>query len=676
MVNKRGFGIQDLGFRKVLVLFVLLTPDFWLLTTAFGQQPQAQSGQPMYPVNAKYVQGVGPGYWPTAGAGLLLNLAAGTAFCGNPPTLVPYAGGTLTLTASQTNYVYLDPTASCAPAFNTTGFVPGQIPIAKVVTGGSAITAITDARGWFTPVPVITDANGASVLAPLLDKGGERFNVKAYGAKGDGVTDDTASVNAALTAAATSGGIVYFPQGTYKISNTLTISDGVKVELAPGTINASVLPVFKMGNKTTLEGSGMRGATRIVTNLTNGAVIQSINPAIAYEGIAIRDLNIDNTSASNSGAIGIDFRGVGISEVRNVRIDHVEKAIHIGGDVNGGYYNHFYNVQIINAVIGVHFDTNANKNYWFGGSVQPFGTGGTGFLIDGGASNSLFSPDIENFTGGIGIDIATGGNAVYDPYLELGEIGIKLRSKNNTIWGGGAASSLGGVLIDDSALSAADKLTNLIQLRMTANSMAYGPFLGANEIDLTGSNNSTRVISLKSQGSNGVLFGFEAGSGYSGRAPAMLSKIQLMNADAVHTVWLQAPAAGNTTQTLSTGNGTIPLLENGQTWTAKQTFAKAIIGKVNVVTFSATPTFDASLGNTQKITLTDNVTSSTLSNAVAGEEINFIVCQDSAGSRSFAWPTNVLGGMTIGSTANKCNAQSFLFDGTNAYALSAGVTNM
>jgi hypothetical protein len=104
--------------------------------------------------------------------------------------------------------------------------------------------------------------------------------------------------------------------------------------------------------------------------------------------------------------------------------------------------------------------------------------------------------------------------------------------------------------------------------------------------------------------------------------------------------------------------------------------AKTIISGVNTVTFSATPTFDASLGNTQKITLTDNVTSSTLSNATAGQSINFLICQDATGSRTFVWPTNVLGGMTIGATLSKCSAQNFIFDGTNAYALSAGVTNI
>jgi hypothetical protein len=128
--------------------------------------------------------------------------------------------------------------------------------------------------------------------------------------------------------------------------------------------------------------------------------------------------------------------------------------------------------------------------------------------------------------------------------------------------------------------------------------------------------------------------------------------------------------------------GTQALLDYGVTAPGKFNFsggpvqAVATSTSVNVVTFSATPTFEASLGNTQKITLTGNVTSSTLSNAATGQQINFLICQDGTGGWTFVWPTNVKGGMTIGSDASKCNAQNFIFDGTNAYALSPGATNM
>jgi hypothetical protein len=109
--------------------------------------------------------GPGPGYLPTAGAGLTLNLVAGTAYCGNPPVPVVYAGGTLTMTDEATNYVYLNPAATCAPAKNTTGFSTGQIPIATVVAAGGVITSVIDQRTWFLPQPCTMNSAGAVTCA-------------------------------------------------------------------------------------------------------------------------------------------------------------------------------------------------------------------------------------------------------------------------------------------------------------------------------------------------------------------------------------------------------------------------------------------------------------------------------------------------------------------------------
>lgn len=48
----------------------------------------------------------------------------------------------------------------------------------------------------------------------------QRFNVRTYGATGNGVTDDTYGIQAAIDAAsAAGGGIVFFPEGTYSFSS-------------------------------------------------------------------------------------------------------------------------------------------------------------------------------------------------------------------------------------------------------------------------------------------------------------------------------------------------------------------------------------------------------------------------------------------------------------------------
>jgi len=75
-----------------------------------------------------------------------------------------------------------------------------------------------------------------AIVDRIVDEGGEVFNVKAFGAAGDGVTDDTAAIQATINAAATvetlptsdpnypyrrrgRGGIVFFPPGEYAIRN-------------------------------------------------------------------------------------------------------------------------------------------------------------------------------------------------------------------------------------------------------------------------------------------------------------------------------------------------------------------------------------------------------------------------------------------------------------------------
>jgi hypothetical protein len=90
------------------------------------------------------------------------------------------------------------------------------------------------------------------------------------------------------------------------------------------------------------------------------------------------------------------------------------------------------------------------------------------------------------------------------------------------------------------------------------------------------------------------------------------------------------------------------------------------LGTLTTVAFSATPTFDASTAASFKLTLTGNVTSSTLSNAVAGEPISFEICQDGTGGRTFVPPANVLNMGTIVNTASACSTQEFWFDGSNA----------
>lgn len=83
---------------------------------------------------------------------------------------------------------------------------------------------------------------------------------------------------------------------------------------------------------------------------------------------------------------------------------------------------------------------------------------------------------------------------------------------------------------------------------------------------------------------------------------------------------------------------------------------------VTNISYVATPVFDASVSSTFKITLTGNVTSSTLINVSAGQILYFIVCQDGAGAHTFVWPTNTVGAKTVDPTASACTTQTFIYD--------------
>lgn len=61
------------------------------------------------------------------------------------------------------------------------------------------------------------------------------YNVVGFGAKGDGVTDDTKAIQAAVDACSLTGGTVYYPAGTYLISRSIISKNLVPLDFSlPG----------------------------------------------------------------------------------------------------------------------------------------------------------------------------------------------------------------------------------------------------------------------------------------------------------------------------------------------------------------------------------------------------------------------------------------------------------
>ena len=141
------------------------------------------------------------------------------------------------------------------------------------------------------------NASGATTLI-ARDKGGQFFNVKAYGAVGNGTADDTSAVNAALAAAyAAGGGVIYFPPGTYLIAGTLTIpNDGAAQPQQP--------PYRMMGASMDGNSSGWGG------NPANGSILVMTETSDAQGKIDTRGggyMEIDHLSFQDTASDSVPF---------------------------------------------------------------------------------------------------------------------------------------------------------------------------------------------------------------------------------------------------------------------------------------------------------------------------------------------------------------------------------
>lgn len=127
-----------------------------------------------------------------------------------------------------------------------------------------------------------------SVFTNVEAKLAETVSVNDFGAVGDGITDDTAAIQAAINAAQAVGqGCVYFPAGTYRANSGLTIT-GNNIHLAGAGTSATFLYGFQAsGNflsyagtvSTPISGGGIREMTIIggAQNQASGALVYFSN---------------------------------------------------------------------------------------------------------------------------------------------------------------------------------------------------------------------------------------------------------------------------------------------------------------------------------------------------------------------------------------------------------------
>ncbi len=121
------------------------------------------------------------------------------------------------------------------------------------------------------------------------------FDVRSFGAKGDGRTDDSSAIQAALDAArAAGGGVVFVPAGTYLVAPPRPAR------------GRPALASLTIGSRTWLRGDGPASVLKVKDGAGAYRALLSNHPApgSAVEDVTLSDLRFDQNCAASGGHVG------------------------------------------------------------------------------------------------------------------------------------------------------------------------------------------------------------------------------------------------------------------------------------------------------------------------------------------------------------------------------------
>jgi hypothetical protein len=254
---------------------------------------------------------------PAAG-GKLWTYAAGTT---NPKTTYADEAGT----TPNPNPVPLDAKGEAVIFWNGAYKVDLKQADGQQVTGYPVDNLKTDPAGLWGILATLAAATGAGLLGfiinaagavkrTILDKLLEVVSVKDFGAKGDGITDDTVAIQKALD----SGYNLRFPAGTYLVSANLNISNGIIIR---GEYRKSIIKRTAAGVVTPITRTYTDSASVVQTRTYNLATV--FNLLFPNESYLV-DVIIDSLAFDlpADGSVGVfNAQRVAISSFRNLYVN-------------------------------------------------------------------------------------------------------------------------------------------------------------------------------------------------------------------------------------------------------------------------------------------------------------------------------------------------------------------
>lgn len=211
--------------------------------------------------------------------------------------------------------------------------------------------------------------NGLITVVPtgFLNAQHGTFNVRDYGALGDNSNDDSAAIQAAVTAAWAMGGTVYFPPGFYKCNSGITLpssdaADERSTVHLQGAANNEVgefeaAPAkFRFGSQLYFT---MTDGSDGIAMITSGS---SHSPTVIIENLSI--VGPDSTSAGGQSGNGLRISGTAIPYIylRNVRVGGFYGANKAGIWLEAGNYAGLQNVFIKNCYYGLKLSGSYNDS--------------------------------------------------------------------------------------------------------------------------------------------------------------------------------------------------------------------------------------------------------------------------------------------------------------------------
>lgn len=223
-------------------------------------------------------------------------------------------------------------------------------------------------------IPYLPSGTGA-ILTTVQNKLHESISVKDFGAVGDGTTNDTAAINAAIASLPAGGGTVYFPVGVYSVTG--------------------ISPIVK--SNVTLHGDGMGASTLFMRNVSNANML-SFGDGVTYvRDVYVSNMRVAGNSANQSSGCGIDFNSIEGAHVISCEIsDFKEQGIVFRG--NGIRVSAYLTVSdcYVNTNLGdgIYIPANAYTSTIIGSLIA-----GNGKSPLGGAGFHSISNDTHRITG-------------------------------------------------------------------------------------------------------------------------------------------------------------------------------------------------------------------------------------------------------------------------------------